>query len=340
MVVPIVSNSLGPKRAAAPQCSIHEPLFSLYSKPKKAKRWTAEIPSPQASEEAGDDKIRSEFAAFVVHVTELERRGCLPPNSSLSLVPFVAESLAVPLTETLFYRYSYRSGQGIVDLVPGMRLEIQRAEFTTPSEDEQKLANYIGERTCFYEVRGHRGNELALRLTKVKASGGLAGPPAPDLPEFSLPSQIAGARIARLFLLTLFVSKGRKRAAIVVGARQLRQMQEATAAIANDPLIQCSAIEAQGASCVAFEGNVTVSSEIAVNVNGQRRYVLLKSSVGDIIAQARGAWEDVVPQSLAVTRLFHGKHVPVEFDHSDQTILKLPALAGDRLTWVQKPAQD
>jgi hypothetical protein len=339
VAVPVVSDALRPRKTDRAQCSIHEPLFSLYLQPHKATHWIAEIPSPLAWEEAGDDEIRSEFGTFASGVEELERKGCLPPDASLSLIPLLVENLAVPLADTLFYRYSYRPGQGIVDLAPGMGVRIRRAEFSTPSEDKQSLANYLGDRTTFYEVRRNRRNELVLKLTKVEVSAGLSEPSAEDLPEVSLPSQTAGMRMARLFLLTYFVPKRRRRAAILVGTQQLSQMHEATAAIGNDPYIECSKIAAHGANCVAFEGLVTVSSELVVNVNGQKTYVVLPSPVAAVIPQAPLPGEDAIPESLAIRRLFRGKYVPVEFDLRDQTILKLPLVIGDRITWAQHPAQ-
>jgi len=85
--------------------------------------------------------LMGNFATFVAAVeAELELAGVLVPGATAIVAQQVADLIAAPLLETLFYRYRFSPGTALgttsyVDVRPGMRLRVDTEvrQFVTPS---------------------------------------------------------------------------------------------------------------------------------------------------------------------------------------------------------------
>jgi hypothetical protein len=312
-------------------CSIHQGFFALYQAPGKSAAWVAEVPTPQAWEGKGnDEKIDAEFEAFLRQLHSFQVKHCLPPGGDLVARRLVLENLPVPLAKTLLYKYSYRLGAGFLDLEPGMRLRIERAEFRPSPTHDQTLATYLGTRTAYYELSRNKGNQTNLKLTRMDATPGL--PPAPDLPESTLARRTVGMRVYRLFFATKFVPPNRQRAALLIGTREANQLEEATHEIQGDPEIGCSRFTPQIA-CVTFDGPVIASPELRVVVNGRPTYVPVGSTLGNVLGIIETPERAAVLRTLRIQRLFRGKYASLEFSPRDAAIFRLVLLGRDKISW-------
>ncbi len=317
-------------RADRRDCAIRGPLFAL--RPGRASDWVAELPPPQVWEEEGsDERVWAEFTAFLSQLHSLQARHCFPDGGEFVAKSLVLESLAVPAAMTILYLYSYRLGTGFIDVVPGMRLRVERAAFRPTPKGDQTLANYLGTRTAYYELSRNERNEISLRLTHVDTTPGLAA--APDLPDTKLASQTVAARLYRLFFLTKFVPPNRQRAALLVGTRDSKQLEEITGAIQGNPEIACSAFAGGQVTCVAFDGAVSLSTELKVQLNGQPSYVPVGSTLRTLLAQLLPQRRPAAVRNLRIQRLFHGRYANVEFDRGDSGIMGLVLLGGDKISW-------
>lgn len=311
-------------------CAIRGPLFAL--RPGRASDWVAELPPAQVWEEEGsEERVWAEFTAFLSQLHSLQARHCLPDGSEFVARSLVSESLVVPVAKIILYMYSYRLGTGFIDVVPGMRLRVERAAFRPSPKGDQTLANYLGTRTAYYELSRNEKNEITLRLTRVDTTPGLAE--APDLPDMKLASQTTAARLYRFFFWTKFVPPNRQRPALLVGTRDIRQLEEITLAIQGNPEIACSALAGEQVTCAAFDAAVSVSTELKVQLNGQPSYIPVGATLRTVFAKLPPQRRAAAVRKLRIRRLFHGRYANVEFDRGDSGIMGLVLLGGDKLSW-------
>ena len=99
--------------------------------------------------------------------------------------------------------------------------------------------------------------------------------------------------------------------------------------ISANPAVGCE--ELDPTACVSFEGDVTVSAELNVTINGKPTWVEWGNSVASLLRKG-----DAGPaKEIRLRRMFQGKLVPVEVSGIDvadalrQTVL----VAGDELTY-------
>ena len=78
--------------------------------------------------------------------------------------------------------------------------------------------------------------------------------------------------------------------------------------------------------CHEFNGAVTVSSEIRVELNGIPKFIATGTTVKEVVSG--GSLE-----SLKIQRRFMNSYYDVYFDPRDSHILSLALVGGDRLRW-------
>ncbi len=311
-------------------CAIRGPLFGLH--PGRGSDWVAELPPVQVwGEEGGGERVWVEFTGFLSQLHNLQARDCLPDGGEFVARSLVSESLAAPVAESILYRYSYRLGTGFIDVVPGMRLRVDRVAFRPSPKGDQTRANYLGTRTVYYELSRNERNEITLKLTRVDTTPGLAE--APDLPDMKLAGQTTAARLYRLFFWTKFVPPNRHRPALLVGTQDIRQLEGITLAIQGNPEIACSALAGEQVTCAAFDAAVTVSTELKVQLNGQPSYIPVGATLRTVLAKLPPQRRAAAVRRLRIRRLFHGRYANVEFDRGEPVIMGIVLLAGDKISW-------
>ncbi len=283
-----------------PGCKLEGPQFSAGG---------SAVSFPPASTLLNDSTLPAEFDSFL---TRME--AC---TGSRTRTMLLTESIPSPPAQTLAYLYSYRPGEGIVDLAPGSRITILRARFTAEAEakSDYTIANYTGTNTTTYDVLRDHG-QISFRLAQTNAGNAQS--------DTQIATRCARLPYYRLFLLTQFVPKKLQRTAMLIGAESRVQLAELTRAIRSDPEAGCAV--AKHAACVEFAGKVTVSVELGVLVNGTTKYVALGSMLRTLLA----------PRDLSTLRLrrqFAGKLTPVVLPAPNASALDLVLAAGDEISW-------
>jgi hypothetical protein len=111
-------------------------------------------------------------------------------------------------------------------------------------------------------------------------------------------------------------------------------MVEVSRRIEESPEIPCAAMSKPGITCVSFDGEVSASVELGIQVNHKEEYFppgARSQSVMDSLSEKEQeeAWK-----SLKIRRLFRGKLYNLEFRRDDPEVRKLALFAGDRITWT------
>ena len=87
--------------------------------------------------------------------------------------------------------------------------------------------------------------------------------------------------------------------------------------------------------CVAIPRRVAINAVLPVTVNGGEVMMLWGSNLGTAIRNAGVRRpEDILP-TLAVSRLYNGRPTPLEFDRSNSSILRLPLMGGEVISWTR-----
>ena len=225
---------------------------------------------------------------------------------------------AVPFSKLMERQYSFTPGKGYVDLLPGMQVTATRAYF---SGVEIKLDGYLGSETGRWTIEpGGR----------FRFAGGSAEPalrkPASEPPiEKLLDPAKRRLRVYRLFFQVRWFTGGRDdaRGSVILGAPDAVALEAATKTLLGEKQPVCGA----QLDCVPFPPATTVTAEVGVEVNGQKRWVPWGTTVSALAPPAAAP-------SLRVERRWGKALVPVEFARNNSEAWRFPVLPGDRLQWA------
>jgi hypothetical protein len=138
--------------------------------------------------------------------------------------------------------------------------------------------------------------------------------------------------VYRFLMQTSFLRTGTKRFAILLGSERVSEMRTLEAKLAADPSAPCGALTSgtRRAVCVSFEGDVTVSPEVAVTVNGAPRYVPWGATLGNLLREVKSA------SHVRLRRMWEGQLRRVDVE--DQAALARTVLTGgDEIVWDAVP---
>jgi hypothetical protein len=227
-------------------------------------------------------------------------------------------SETVEFSKLMERQYGFTAGQGYIDLLPGMRVTASRAYF---SGTAIKLDEYLGTET---------GHWLIERGVRFRFAGGSAEPalrkPASEPPIGKLidPAR-RRLRVYRLFFQVRWFSGGRDdaRGSVILGAPDAASLNAATKLLLGEKQPECGA----RLDCIPFPSATTVTSEVGVEVNGEKRWMPWGTVVSTLAPPAAAA-------TLRVERRLGRNLAPVEFARDNQEAWRFPLLPGDRLTWA------
>jgi len=271
------------------------------------------------------------IAAILNSPQSLEKQGCLSESSAVTLRQILRDAIPSRAGLDLDPSYGYSPAGVGLELKSGVRLKIQRAHFRglRPANGERPFKDLDGISTVYYECQLDSRERILFGKPSVQYdSDKLKALLTKGWEDTQFARQARPQPIYRLFLFTSFLKKGVKRSALVLGASGVTQMQALDRQIASDPSIGCDELKA--ASCTSFEGDVTVSSEIRVTVNGKAEYL----DWGTTVRAALRRFQAEKATDIRLRRTFHGKSLPVVADAKAIGALEETALvAGDELTW-------
>ncbi len=303
-------------------CSVASGLFDLSLVKGSSSEWIGTLPSlHEWQESVTSGSFHQEFEGFLDQIGKLADAGCLPADRAASLAQAVRESVPIRVHETHYYRYDYRLGTGSIDLGPGMRLKIERAEFDA-------FGKFQDTSTVYYRIT--RDSRRAIRFGLEEAHPKRAV--GAGLPDRTLAARDAGMFYDRLFFPGKQVPPNLNYAAMVIGTRSLKRLEEITRTIQTRPESGCSASAEKDVDCTLFQGSVSVSAEIEVTVNGGRVFVGPEETLRDLLSQMNRTACQRDLRSLRIEREFLNKLTPLKFDSASDSILDLILLGGDRVS--------
>lgn len=263
----------------------------------------------------------------------LEQRGCLDAASALRVRQLLRETLPMRPQQGLFAVYGHRLGSGAFDLRPGLRMKVVRAHFSKPpGERKSTVDGYLGLTTVSYDcVEDEAGWVTLQRRAETAFEPESMRGKVREAPQDLL--RLPPRPVYRFLMHTSFLRTGIKRFAILLGTERVAEMRGLEEKLAADPAMPCAALTAgtsKKAVCVSFEGDVTVSPEVQVTVNGTSRYVPWGATVKDLLREVKQA------SHVRLRRVWEGQLRRV--DAEDQAALSRTVLTGgDEIVWNAAP---
>ena len=266
---------------------------------------------------------------------QAESQGCIAPGLGAVLAARIVESIALPSGADL--RLLRVDGMpNFVEIGAGNRLQvispILRAgaspkaleyEAGKVSGEGNSLAvelkssppGLIGFETAWYDLRpktGGRGFTIVASSAETSIRGKVESQPAPARNYFQ--------SLAEMGFYRLFYKADQSEVLAAASAR---------AALPTD-LETCD--RPGGPVCLAIPRGVGVNPYMLVSVNGSPVAVGIGSDLRGLIRTLRLSPDKVLP-TLAITRLWAGKPVALEFDRSQADILSLVLTGNEQIRW-------
>jgi hypothetical protein len=333
------SSSNAPPAPAA--CSAERPPFRLERSSDSQAAVQIVLPTPERwfngldrgwQGDAGD--IMESFYSFLADLERTQMLGCFPSSSS-AIRDYVLQSIPMRPSESLFNAYGYRRERGGLDLKAGLRVKIERAYFgpAGPGEEQHTVKNYLGVSTSNFDVEAGSGEKIRFQqvgpiqysLESLEKDGQEG---SRDLGLGKLPEQAH----YRLLFYTYLVPKEQDISATIIGASNATQLDELERELRAYPAEGCArAAGAKGEECFGFQGFVTVSAQIKVELNGKVQFVDWGTNLKSVLPKN-------ALKSLRIQRQFMGFYYDVRFNPANSNVLSLSLVGGDRLTWSKGSA--
>jgi len=295
-------------------------------------RWLGDLEG--TNEPDGGAEIEA-LDGFLADVDRLQQGGCFP-DASVSIRDFILQNIPMRPQESYYNAYGYRLGKGGLDLKPGIRLKIERAYFrppTVPGEDKYGAKNFLGLSTVYFDVGVNRDSK-----TEFRQLGDIRYSPTTDsqsgaegLRDIAL-GHLPPERRYRIFFYTYLVAEQQKRSAAIIGSDDVGKLDELDRELRANPEEDCNDAKASAeVSCFSFDGFVTLSSQVSVELNGKPTFVEWGVRVRDVLPKT---WNERGLKWLRVQRRFGAdRYLDVKFDRGQANVLALVLVGGDRVTW-------
>jgi hypothetical protein len=229
--------------------------------------------------------IDADFGDLLEGPMELARRGCVDASVALQMRRVLRESVPMRPNSGLYATYGYRPGVSVVELRAGVRLKMVRALFDKPVEQRSSsIDGYTGLKTEIYDCEEDGRGFVSI-------------------------GKLAGARkVYRFLMLTHYVKAGVSRSAVLLGADRLSEVEEMERRLKANPGEACLKVRTGRRSvCVAFDGEVTVSPEVLVTVNGEKKAL----AWGTTVKMVAGGAKEITLRRLWMEKL---RSIEIEAD--------------------------
>jgi len=295
-------------------------------------RWLGDLEG--TNEPDGGAEIEA-LDGFLADVDRLQQDGCFS-GAGVSIRDFILQNIPMRPQESYYNAYGYRLGKGGLDLKPGIRLKIERAYFRPTKiagEEKYGAKTFLGLSTVYFDVVLNSDNKTEFRqLGDIRYSfitdnhSGAEG--LRDIAVGHLPPE----RRYRIFFYTYLVAEQQKRSAAIIGSDDAGKLDEIDQELRENPEEDCKDTKASaGVSCFSFDGFVTLSSQVSVELNGTSSFVEWGVRVKDVLPKT---WNERDLKWLRVQRRFGAdRYFDVQFDRGQSNVLALVLVGGDRVTW-------
>ncbi len=249
----------------------------------------------------------------------LAQKNCLTDGAAQLL----RETIPMRPELGLFGAYGYRPGGEGLDLRAGVRLKIVRAHFDRlPAQRKSALDGYVGLTAVSFDSFEDEQGRVGFRYQGVDAKPDSVRAVGEDL---AFGKSARALPVYRLLMLTHYLKSGTKRAALVLGARSVAEMRGLEARLRENPGESCAALVARSKGvCFSFEGEVTVSPEVLVRVNGDAKALAWGTTLRMLAGQAK----------TVTLRRFWGKKLrSVEVEGEPAALLNTALVGGDEVEY-------
>jgi hypothetical protein len=276
----------------------------------------------------------------------IESQGCIAPGEGSLLASGVAESL--PLDPALAFRLLYPNDRqtGQVDIAPPVRLQVVSPIFREGTAQDAPILdasgsgnsitvtlkasdNLIGYETAWYAAQS-RTSGVGFTIAPLYAERHLQdetqrrAQPATNYLQF--PADAAFYR--------LFYKSGQTRFTALVIAAPTRAELDRRIGTLDTSAASCDKLG--GNLCVAIPRRVAVNPMVPVAVNGAEVMVGWGANVAEAIRNSGERQPEAVLPKLTISRLYNGHPTPIDFDHSNPSVLKLILTGGEALSWKRQ----
>lgn len=282
------------------------------------------------------DQAPETLFAILADLDKLHGEGCF--HTTVSIRDLILQSLPMRPADSLFNGYGYLAGRTGLDLKPGMRLRVERAYFQAPESAQQQHTPqlFLGVSTLYFSVLDNGGG------LRFRQQGTTAYRPASLVKQVfhqhsDLPlSSIQEENYFRLLFRTYFASSKHSRSTAIIGAGKMSELDELDRELHAHPDENCKKPAVRyRAVCFGFEGDVTVTPQIRVELNGKRTFVDWGTKIKDVLPNT----DEQTLKSLTLQRQFIHAFYDLQFEPTDSHVLSLSLIAGDRMTWSNTSAR-
>jgi hypothetical protein len=326
--------------AASPNCSAERSPFRV--EVSNGGKGPIEIALPAPDRWLGDLEGSSEpessaevesLDAILADVERLQGQGCF---GDARVRDFLLQSVPMRPGESFFNAYGYRVGHRGMDLKPGIRLKIERAYFRAGDGGEERYDDkaFLGLSTQYVDVESDSGAQIRFRQSgDIHYSPASLAQQAKTETGDPVLSTLAPKRQYRLFFYTYQIPEKRKRSAVLMGADKVSELDDLDGQLRARPEKSCKDVSGSATTCVEFDGFVTLSAQVRVEVNGKVEFLEWGAKVKDVLPKNAGSRLLGV---LQVQRQFMDEYYDVQFDPQDSSVLSLALVGGDRMRWSKK----
>ena len=281
------------------------------------------------------DSLAAQPRGWLTTWTEqAESLGCIAPDQAAVLAARIVESVALPSGADL--RLLRLDGMpNYVEVGAGNRLQVISPILREGANPESPLfeagkttaeggglavelkssPDLIGFETAWYDLHpktAGRGFNIVASSAETSIEGKVESQPAPVRNYFQFAPEMGFYR--------LFYKADQSEVLAAAAAR---------AALPTD-LEACG--QPGGPVCLPIPRGVAVNPYLRVYVNGSPVAVAIGSDLGALIRNLRLSPDKVLP-TLAITRLWAGKPVALEFDRSQPDVLRLVFTGNEQIRW-------
>jgi hypothetical protein len=300
-------------------CSAVSGPFKLFGTPSG---WKATLPSLRTwRSETANGAFYRHFEDFLGQIDALATSGCILNSQAALFEQAVREAVPVAMRDTMLYTYGYSAGDGVINLEPGMRLVIQRAEYNQSGE-------FQGTETIYYKVTRDSKGRLRFRSVKSLHQGHARILPG----DLDLGNRVGSDIRARLYFSGNLVPPNLNYSALVIGTRSLKHTEAIARELRAHPQNGCPPRSGKDAYCKPYLGMVTVVAELGVKVNGKKVFVAPGDNVRMALERAGRASCVNALRALRIERQFLGRPVRIAFDPTTESVLHLDLVADDRIS--------
>lgn len=270
----------------------------------------------------------------------LESQGCIAAGNGPKLAQQVAEALPLESNQAFHLLYSNE-----LEIEPQMRLQVVSpilSEPGTAGEPKEEAAvaardgdgatltleaapNLAGYEITFYEVQARAGG-MGVSIVPLFAERHIGDKTErrtePAINYFRFPADAAFYRVFYEAELTEY-------AAVVVAARTRYGLEHRTRTFTAGK----ATCEKSDELCIAVPKQVAINGLVPIAVNGTQTFVNWGTTIGGALRAAGTPQGSGIISRLAVSKLYNGKSVVVEFDHSNPAIFNLIVTGGESISW-------